>query len=82
MNSQTRDYITLKPIAERFKEVAMTISDDEIRAIIKDELREQIRKQVEFGEVINEWTEVWLENEDNCNFVMNCIKDCIRNKFQ
>ena len=82
MNCQTRDYITLKPIAERFKEVAMTISDDEIRAIIKDELREQIRKQVEFGEVINEWTEVWLENEDNCDFVMNCIKDSIRNKFQ
>ena len=29
MTNQTQDYITLKPIAERFKEVAMSISDDE-----------------------------------------------------
>ena len=42
MDNQTQDYITLKPIAERFKEVAMTISNDEIKAIIKVELREQI----------------------------------------
>ena len=27
MTNQTQDYITLKPIAERFKEVAMSISD-------------------------------------------------------
>lgn len=82
MNSQTQDYIVLKPIAERFKKVAMSISDDEIKAIIKEELREQIRKQVEFGSVINEWTETWLEDEDNCDFVMNCIKDSIKNKFK
>ena len=82
MDNQTQDYITLKPISERFKEVAMTISNDEIKAIIKEELREQIRKQVEFGEVINEWTETWLEDEDNCDFVMNCIRDSIKNKFK
>lgn len=34
MDNQTQDYITLKPIAERFKEVAMTISNDEIKRII------------------------------------------------
>ena len=38
MTNQTQDYITLKPIAERFKEVAMSISDDEIKSIIKEEL--------------------------------------------
>ena len=80
MNGQ--DYMALKPIAERFKAVAMAISDDEIKAIIESELREQIRKQVEFGEVINEWAETWLEDEDNCNFVLNCIKDSIKDKFK
>jgi len=43
--NQTRDYITLKPIAERFKEVAATISDDKIKCLIKNELREQIMAQ-------------------------------------
>lgn len=60
----------------------MSISDDEIKAIIKEELREQIRNQVEFGTVINEWTENWLEDENNCEFVMRCIKDSIQNKFR
>lgn len=35
MTNQTQDYITLKPIAERFKEVANSISDEEIKSIIK-----------------------------------------------
>lgn len=82
MSKQTEDYIKLKPIADRFKEVAMSISDDEIKAIIKEELREQIRNQVEFGTVINDCTEVWLEDENNCEFVMKCIKDSIQNKFR
>ena len=43
LSKQTEDYIKLKPIADRFKEAAMSISDDEIKAIIKEELREQIR---------------------------------------
>lgn len=82
LSKQTEDYIKLKPIADRFKEVGMSISDDEIKAIIKEELREQIRNQVEFGTVINEWTEIWLEDENNCEFVMRCIKDSIQNKFR
>lgn len=82
LSKQTEDYIKLKPIADRFKEVGTSISDDEIKAIIKEELREQIRNQVEFGTVINEWTEIWLEDENNCEFVMRCIKDSIQNKFR
>lgn len=82
MSKQAEDYIKLKPIADRFKEVAMSISDEEIKAIIKEELREQIRNQVEFGIVINEWTRIWLEDENNCEFVMRCIKNSIQNKFR
>lgn len=82
MSNQIKDYISLKPIAERFKEVAMKISDDEIKNLIKEELRVQIREQVEFGSVINEWVECWLEDEDNCDFVMKAIKESIKNKFK
>lgn len=81
MDRQTQDYISLKPISDRFKEVTMTISDAEIKSIIKEELREQIRNQVEFGSTIREWTDIWLEDEDNCDFVMKCIKDSITSKF-
>ena len=81
MTDQTRDYITLKPIADRFKEVASTISDDEIRSLIKEELREQIRNQVEFGSTIAEWVETYFEDDDTCEFVKKCFMDSIKKKF-
>lgn len=81
MTDQTRDYITLKPIAERFKEVAATISDDEIRSLIKEELREQIRSQVEFGSTVAEWVEDYFEDDDTVEFVKKCFIDSIKKKF-
>jgi hypothetical protein len=82
MTKQTQDYISLKPIAERFKEVATSISDDEIKAIIKDELRTQIREQVEFGSVIGEWVDTILEDEEWVELVRTCMKDSIISKFK
>lgn len=41
--SQTENYIVLKPIAERFANVASSISDAEIRDLIKSELRQRIK---------------------------------------
>jgi len=79
MERQTHDYITLKPIAERFKEVAISVSDKEIKAIIESELRKQISEQVRLGSMIQEFTEDWLY--DNEDFVKNCIKQCIETKF-
>lgn len=35
MNRQTEDYISLKPIADRCKNVANSITDNEIRNMIK-----------------------------------------------
>lgn len=82
MSEQIRDYITLKPIAERFKEVASTISDDEIKSLIKEELREQIHKQVEFGSTIAEWVENMLEGDDMCELVRESMVSSIKNKFK
>lgn len=83
MNNQTQDYITLKPIAERFKEVATTISDEEIKSIIKNELREQIRAQVDFGSTIAQWVEDMLNDDESwVELVINCMKESIKNKFR
>lgn len=83
MTNQTQDYITLKPIAERFKEVAATISDDEIKSIIKDELREQIRTQVDFGSTIAQWVEDMLNDDESwVELVIDCMKESIKNKFK
>lgn len=83
MTNQTQDYITLKPIAGRFKEVAATISDDEIKSIIKDELREQIRTQVDFGSTIAQWVEDMLNDDESwVELVIDCMKESIKNKFK
>ena len=83
MNRQTQDYITLKPISERFKEVAATISDDEIKSLIKEELREQIRTQVDFGSTIAQWVEDMLEDDESwVELVISCMKESIKNKFK
>lgn len=83
MTNQTQDYIVLKPIAERFKEVVATISDDEIKSLIKEELKEQIRTQVDFGSTIAQWVEEMLDCDDSWfELVTNCMKESIKNKFK
>lgn len=83
MTKQTQDYVTLKPISERFKEVAMSITDDEIKSIIKEELRNQIRDQVDFGYTIGQWVDDMLENDESwVELVISCMKESIRNKFK
>ena len=83
MTKQTQDYVTLKPIAERFKEVAMSITDDEIKSVIKEELRNQIRDQVDFGYTIGQWVDDMLENDESwVELVISCMKESIRNKFK
>ena len=83
LSKQTQDYIILKPIAERFKEVATTIADEEIKDIIKSELRNQICKQVDFGSTIAEWVNDMLEEDDYwMELVKNCMKESIKNKFK
>ena len=51
MTEQTENYIVLKPIAERFNEIAKSFSDEEIRSIIKETMREQISKAFDFDRV-------------------------------
>ena len=84
MSEQIRDYISLKPIADRFREVAETFEDKEIRDIIESEMRNQIRKQLDFVN-LGLWTETilddWLDEEDNVFFVRDLIKKSIKERL-
>lgn len=65
MKEQTENYIILKPIAERFNKIAKEISDSDIKYIIKEAMREQIKDVFDFGR-LGELTEEYIEeNEDD-----------------
>lgn len=82
MNKQTEDYISLKPIADRFRKAADSISDDELKEIIKDGLRSKVREELECMELpLEEIVEAWFEDDDNTLWVLNSLKDSIENKL-
>jgi hypothetical protein len=79
MNNQTENYIILKPIAERFNLVAKEITDNDIKHIIKEAMKEQIKGIFDFDK-LNEMTEEFIDkNEDE---IKRAIADCIFNKLK
>jgi hypothetical protein len=76
MNNQTENYIILKPIAERFNKIAKEISDDDIKIIIKNAMREQIKGIFDFSK-LEELTDTYIEeNEGNIKqMIANTIKN-------
>lgn len=82
MTDQTQDYIVLKPIAERFKKVADKITDDDIKWLIKDELREQIRTQVNLGNYVDEIVAEFFEQENMKERIWKLIEENIKEKFK
>ena len=64
MSEQTEKYIVLKPIAERFNNVAKTITDDDIKHIIKDAMREQIKGVFDFS-LLSEMTGALIESKQD-----------------
>lgn len=82
MNQQTYDYISLKALSDRFREVAATITNDEIKSIIKSQIEEKVKDElysvdIPLSETINEW----FENEDNTTWILNTLKKSIENKL-
>ena len=79
MENKTESYIVLKPIAERFARVASEITDDEIRSLIKSEMRDQI-KTVNFkgcvGDVLGEWV------DDNAETIRTLAATCLAEKLR
>ena len=81
MSDQTESYIVLKPIAERFSRVASKITDDEIKQIIKSELRNQL-STIHFGDVVGEVVEDWLNQEETGEFIWNALEESIKNRLK
>lgn len=84
MTKQTEDYLSLKPLAERFQEVASEITDKELDCIIRSKIKEQIEKQIDFssfGMAIEEAIENWFEDIENCNFILDTLRESIKKKL-
>jgi len=79
MKNQTENYIILKPIAERFNRIANSISDDEIRSLIKDEMRDQL-KRINFSSQIEEIIFDYIDN--NQEDMLDLYKQELKNKFR
>jgi len=79
MNNQTENYIILKPIAERFNKVAKEISDEDIKYIIKEAMREQIKGVFDFSK-LEELTYEYIDKneEDIKQMIADSIIDRLR----
>lgn len=84
MTKQTEDYLSLK-LAERFQEAANRITDEELELIIRSKIKEQIESQIDFssfGTAIEEVIENWFEDNENCNFVWDTLRESIERRLR
>lgn len=79
MSNQAENYIILKPIAERFNKIASEITDEEIKSLIKSELREQIRK-IDFTYEVKSIIEEYLD--ENSDEVLTFYKNGLEEKLK
>lgn len=85
MTKQTEDYLSLKPLAERFREVANRITDEELDCIIQSKIKEQIEEQIDFsslGIAMEEVIENWFDDNENCNFVLDTLRESIKRRLR
>lgn len=84
MTKKTEDYLSLKPLAERFQEAASRITDEELDYIIRSKIKEQIESQIDFssfGTAIEETIENWFEDNENCNFVLDTLRESVKRRL-
>ncbi len=84
MTKQTEDYLSLKPLAERFQKAASRITDAELDCIIRSKIKEQIEEQIDFssfGTAIEETIENWFEDNENCNFVLDTLRESVKRRL-
>ena len=85
MNKQTADYISLKPLADRFREVANQITNEEIDYMIRDELRRTIREQISDIDActyrLDDLIETWFDDQKNIDFIVETLKGSIKDKL-
>lgn len=76
--NQTENYIILKPIAERFSKVSSELTDEEIKSIIKDVMKERIANVINFDSII-EKVDTFVEN--NKEQICHAITDSINTRL-
>lgn len=79
MDNQTESYIVLKPLADRFNRIAKEITDDEIKSLIKGEIREQI-KTINFKHDVQAIISDYIETHESD--IIELYKRELNNKFQ
>ena len=78
MTQQAETYLILKPIAERFSRVASEITDDDIKYIIKQVMKEKISDALNFSVVQEKLTD-WVDN--NSDQIVHAMQDAIMERF-
>ena len=74
MTQQSENYLILKPIAERFNRVASEITDDDIKYIIKQVMKDKIQDAIDFS-VVEEKLIEWIDN--NSDQVVHAMQDAL-----
>ena len=74
MKEYTENYLILKPIAERFSRVSSEITDDDIKYIIKQVMKEKIADALDFS-VVQEKLADWVD--DNTDKIVHAMQDSI-----
>lgn len=78
MTQQSENYLILKPIAERFSRVSSEITDDDIKYIIKQVMREKISDALDFS-VVQEKLNDWVD--DNSDRIVHAMQEAIMMRF-
>lgn len=78
MTEYTENYLILKPIAERFNRVASEISDDDIKYIIKQVMREKIADAINF-DCVTDVLQEWIGN--NSDTIIHAMQDSIAERI-
>ena len=78
MTQQSENYLILKPIAERFSRVASEITDDDIKYIIKQVMRDKISDALDFS-VVQEKLNDWVDN--NSDKIVHAMQEAIMRRF-
>ena len=77
--TQTESYIVLKPIAERFSKIANAMTDDEVKTLIKNGLKEQLAN-LNLGDIIADIGTNWIDANERV--IEGYIQEAIKQKFQ
>ena len=79
MTQQSENYLILKPIAERFNRVASEITDDDIKYIIKQVMKDKIQDAIDFS-IVEEKLTKWID--DNSDQVVHAMQDAIAERLK